>query len=82
MDKYSKGFNKGIYASIHNEIHNQIGILKKQGLKPCHIYLGRKASHRFHRECWYEYPEEYLGMPITYCYPKLSGVYVVGCKSS
>lgn len=73
-----KGFNKGIYGSIHNEVHRQIGELKRQGLVPCQICLGKKATAYFYRECWRSYPASYLDLPIRYNYSKVSGVYVVG----
>jgi len=76
MYNLSMTFLKAVYASIHNEIHRQIGEIKRQGGEPCQIFLGKKASRCFWVESWFSWPAHYLGLPITYFYNKIIGVWV------
>ncbi|MCL5292553.1 MAG: hypothetical protein M1548_08520 [Actinobacteria bacterium] len=68
------------YYSITCEIHGQIGDLRRKKFTPKCIRLGPAASARFAREHWAqsieEGPKEYLGLPVLYRDPKLSGVFV------
>lgn len=73
---------KGFFRSVTTQVDVQIVLLKKSGMTPTLIRLGKAASSRFAMEQWSkrvaDAPRVYKGIPIKYNESKLLGVAVEG----